>query len=362
MINSKKAMWILSVLTAAVLSGCSGAVNSGSPTITGSAPTASNETNGVIHGSALFDTTISQSAQSSLMHRIKDMFALVSGKAYADIANNCNGAGLCLDWVDISVTNSANTHFLIDNDKQTITGTQAGSMVTFAALQIKDLYDNNLNICGAGQNQGGSTTPAPAVSPTPGSDPCVSGSIRIYTDNQLADPADAALVAGSEGAIDSAVGAQGAGYGEGLWNNADSTGVPLVVSSSVLAAAGQVSIPAGLDYAANSLAQANSDMGASPTIAMVQDYVDSSVAAGGSNPSDIADVLEVATITPELNLLQKENFPVGDDGMGAQQTTEPYTYGESTGNPGAGYALSADFTDAGSGNYKSHIVVDYYLQ
>jgi hypothetical protein len=136
MVNQKNV--VVSLFAMFIISGCSNGSQSqpsaGLPPVV-----APNQNYSVLKGKAEFNITSSPNGTASI--------ELVK-KSYA--AGTCSQAlGNCLDYSDITVTNSGNTIFEINKSQQSLTyNTSNGNLTSFLTLDVIKLTDNSLFVCG----------------------------------------------------------------------------------------------------------------------------------------------------------------------------------------------------------------------
>jgi hypothetical protein len=358
--QSCKMLVAMSLAVATTMVGCAGNPNGGSSNngnTSGLSPVGVYDSeHGIVKARAIMDVSSgSEDAQAFLSLKPMEKFAALFMPTSRASGGTCTH-GSCIDYVDVTVVNTASTTFQLDNTFlvapactaeltqvtcQAIAGCAWGTgctgtptttfdwvssntPVSFGNLKVKTLYDNNLMACaaacstyvatgtctGAGCSWAGST-----CSGTPTPVKCGHAFINIYTDNNnTLGLASKPAVIGSGATITS--------YNvSGLVNTAKSI------------ASAAVSVPI-------ILSESGSAVGTVP---------DAYITNGRTSlPA------ESLTLAAATQVIDQSYLPIG--GEAASNT------GVSQAAPtGTGYVLNANFTQASQGTYQARIVLEYVL-
>jgi hypothetical protein len=307
---------IMSLLAAATLVGCAPGQQASQPS-DGLPAVGSVGPQGLVKAKAVFSISSNSGAAQAynMTKKVMDLASLFFGlDSKADPSNlafpTCSHAASamnpCTDYVDITVDNLANTQFAIDHAlvAAQLAGqaggqpTTAGNLVNFVSLHVGTLFDNNLNVCGSGNQL------------------CTQAKIVMYTDNS-----NVSAWSGQSSLVQ-AGGSQGP---NGMQNQALPLNVQLTTTTDNSGAASPAIVPDQDDPSTGIVIE-------SAQIGSLQ-VIDQSILPLGGEAAGSLDAEAAGGATH------------GGPGVGQ-----------------LGYQLSADFSNAAAGVYESRVVLEYVVQ
>jgi hypothetical protein len=359
----KNTLFWAALAVSASMVGCAGTgSSSGTSGNAGLAPIGVYDSaGGVVKSRLVFDVESNQgdSAQAkNFLKKMTDLASLLMNGPESFAAGTCTGHIGCNDFVNITITNAGSTTFTMDKTAlasysagtNTDTQTTANGLVTIGILRIATLYDNDLVECAPATcsvetsmstcNAAPGCTWGTACTGTPTPKKCVTADINIYTDNEglviSTPPAPASCAAQTSstacGAITACVwtagtstcsGTPAGSYTDNGLLNLAKSGAGTEIDVPILATGFQSALP----------------------------LVDQAQPLGPSSHVNLENV----AITAPTQVIDQSYFPIGGEaGSNTGVSNTSFT-------PGAGYALSANFTQASSGTYQARVVVEYVL-